>query len=205
MQKQSLQNKTIQWIKEALHPISLKMSQQSPEGVTYRDALLQKLDQKVAKAKLKGQSTRAKSHRYLQRLGIHLRDPDDFLTEIRLYLEYNIAALMADGLSETEAAQKTIEYFSEDGDGQTNFDKLINDWSNYYIDQILTYSDDTKKDEAVGLFYAAFFLLFGIGGGLWGYFTDRLIVGLITGILGGLAMGLLIHGIITLVGTRSKP
>jgi len=68
----------------------------------------------------------------------------------------------------------------------------------YYIDN----GDDSMVYEAIGLFYAAF-LFSGVGIGLLvGFITEHLIFGGIIGLIFGLGLGLLSHGVISLKEDR---
>ncbi len=126
---------------------------------------------------------------------------NDFKEEIKTYLSDSIIDLMNEGLTESEALEKTISQFDEAElmPEMEDFMKQFDDFG------IKIDAEWYAKQEAVGVFYAAF-VIFGLTFGAFGGYVAggiiNILVGAVVGLFTGVGLGLLSQGIIATKGLK---
>ncbi len=126
---------------------------------------------------------------------------NDFKEEIKTYLADSIIDLMNEGLTESEALEKTISQFDEAElmPGMEDFMKEFDDFG------IKMDAEWYAKHEAIGMFYGAFVVLGLAFGAFGGYLAGGLInilVGTTLGLFTGVGLGLLSQCIIATKGLK---
>ncbi|MDR1159440.1 MAG: hypothetical protein LBK69_02335 [Syntrophomonadaceae bacterium] len=136
----------------------------------------------------------------------------DFSEEIKTYLGDGIIDLMAEGLSEEEALQITLQKFDE-AELTDNFDDFMKSFDDFGVEEfkIKTQQWYAAHGDVVGLFYGAFFILGIVIGALIGFLSGggwpvflvtgwiNTLIGVVVGAGIGIGLGLLSHAIIAAI------
>lgn len=188
-----MSSEALKRIDKMVERVARKAGYTGKENMTYKEILQAKFEQK--KNKLHN-----KVNKYRGKLSLKNRNTD-FSEEIRTYLKDGLVDLINEGYSEEEAIKITMDKFDE-AELKNDFYDFINEFEGFGMENWNNHGRYSKKDEAIGLFYAAFTVLGMVigafSGFLCGYNLMNAVIGLVVGLFTGMGLGLLTHAFISL-------
>ncbi len=125
----------------------------------------------------------------------------DFKEEIKTYLSDSIIDLMNEGLTESEALEKTINQFDE-AELMPEMEDFMKEFNDFGIKMDAEWF---AKHEAIGVFYGGFIILgtaFGTFGGYLAGGVVNVLVGTALGLASGVGLGLISQVVITAKGLK---
>lgn len=152
---------------------------------------------------------KAEAHKYRRKLSLKSSHNLDFAEEIKTYLSDGISDLKAEGYTEKEALQITLEKF-EDAELQDNFTDFMNEFNDFGMEEHKMKAQQLHMEngEILGVYYGGFTILGMTIGGLLLFLTSGgvpefldsgwiyTLIGLGVGTLIGIGCGLISHGIV---------
>lgn len=188
MSENKLNRETTKKVDELVKRVAKKAGYSGSTELTYQEHLQMKIGNVQKKFDKKIQKQRHK-------LGLSPKN-NDFAEEIKTYLTDGVSDLMAEGYTEEEALQITLEKFDE-AELKPDFEDFMEEFNDFGIQENMEWY--AKEGEAIGLFYGAFTILGLTLGAFFGFLAGRDLIstaiGTVVGLGCGVGLGLLSHAL----------
>jgi len=194
MNEYMLSREAMQKIDRLVERVARKAGYSDQEEMTYKEHLQAKFEQERDKLVQKYQ-------KYRRKLSLKPRRTD-FAEEIKTYLRDGLIDLMKEGYPEEEALKIAMDKFDE-AELNSSFKEFMREFDGFGVEEYVQLELWHRENgEAIGLFYAAPFIMGITLGTFFGYISGHSLVstgiGLAVGCGAGIGVGLLSHGIIVL-------
>jgi uncharacterized protein YoaH (UPF0181 family) len=192
MNNSSLSTKTLKEIEHFVSNIVIRSGLVSYQEMTCLEEVKQNIYQAKKEVRENIEQFKEDTKKFLKKLQLSSHKNDDFQEELKSHIKEHVQELTAQGISEEEAIKIVFTEFqgvdfSElnqmEGEEQMKYNEAMKHW---------------KYDEAIGLFYGGFLFLGGAAGFIVGNMYNMMWQAGVTGIIAGIGLGCISHGLIAL-------